>query len=79
MKTSEEEIHQVEITIPPSVNTWSLDFTAGQNIGFNDGIRVGKAIAVKMLEEFINDKHKMFGYIGHKEEFINDFKNRLEE
>lgn len=79
MKTSEEEIHQVENTIPPGVNTWSNDFITGQNKGFNDGIRVGKAIAVKMLEEFMSDKRKMFGYIGHKEEFINDFKNRLEK
>lgn len=78
MKTSEEEIHQVENTIPPSVSTWSLDFITGQNKGFNDGIRVGKAIAVKMLEEFISDKMKMIRYIGHAEEFINDFKKAME-
>lgn len=76
--TREEEIHQVENTIPPGVSTWSNDFITGQNKGFNDGIRVGKAIAVKMLEEFISDK-RMFNYIGHAEEFINDFKNRLEK
>lgn len=79
MKTSEEEIPQVENTIPPSVSPWSLDFITGQNKGFNDGIRVGKTIAIKMLEEFISDKRKMFNYIGHAEEFINDFKNRLEK
>ena len=78
MKTR-EEIHQVENTIPPSVSTWSLDFITGQNKGFNDGIHVGKAIAVKMLEEFISDKRKMFSYIGHKEEFINDFKRYVEK
>lgn len=57
------------------------DFQAdlGYKKGIEDGIRMGKLIAVKMLEEFISDKRKMFGYIGHKEEFINDFKNRLEK
>lgn len=57
------------------------DFQAhlGYRKGIEDGIWMGKIIAVKMLEEFISDKRRMFGYIGHKEEFINDFKNRLEE
>lgn len=79
MKTREEEIHQVENTFPPSVNPWSLDFITGQNKGFNDGIRVGKVIAISKLKEFINDNHKMINYIGHAKEFINDFKNRLEK
>lgn len=79
MKTREEEIPQVENTIPPSVSTWSLDFITGQNKGFNDGIRVGKAIAISKLEEFISDKMKMINYIGHADEFINDFKNRLKK
>lgn len=79
MKTSKEEIHQVENTIPPGVSTWSLDFITGQTKGFNDGIRVGKAIAIKKLEEFISDKRKMFGLIGHKEEFINCFKRYVVE
>lgn len=47
--------------------------------GMEDGIRMGKLIAVKMLEEFISDKRKMFGLIGHKEEFINCFKRYMEE
>lgn len=79
MKTSEEEIPQVENTIPPSVSTWSLDFITGQTKGFNDGVRAGKTIAIKMLKEFISDKMKMINYIGHADEFINDFKNRLEK
>lgn len=79
IKTREEEIHQVENTIPPSVSTWSLDFITGQNKGFNDGIRAGKAIAISKLEEFISDRRKMFGLIGHKEEFINCFKRYVEE
>lgn len=79
MKTSEEEIPQVENAIPPSVNTWSNDFITGQTKGFNDGIRVGKTIAIKMLEEFISDKMKMINYIGHADEFINDFKKAMDE
>ena len=57
------------------------DFQAhlGYRKGIEDGIWMGKLIAVKILEEFISDKRKMFGYIGHKDEFINDFKNRLEK
>lgn len=57
------------------------DFQAnlGYKKGMEDGIRMGKLIAVKMLEEFISDKRKMFGLIGHKEEFINCFKRYVVE
>ena len=57
------------------------DFQAdlGYKKGMEDGIRMGKLIAVKMLEEFISNKRKMFEYIGHKEEFINCFKRYVEE
>lgn len=51
----------------------------GYKKGIEDGIRMGKLIAVKMLEEFISDKRKMFGLIGHKEEFINCFKKYVEK
>ena len=39
----------------------------------------GKIFAISKLEEFISDKRKMFGLIGHKEEFINCFKRYVEE
>lgn len=57
------------------------DFQAdlGYKKGMEDGVIIGKSIAIKKLEEFISDKRKMFNYIGHADEFINDFKNRLEE
>lgn len=58
------------------VNVWTVDFTEGRRIGMEDGIVIGKYIAVKILEEFMSDRKRMFNYIGHAEEFINDFKNR---
>lgn len=39
----------------------------------------GQNFAISKLEEFISDRRKMFGLIGHKEEFINDFKKAMEE
>ena len=39
----------------------------------------GQNFAISKLEEFISDKRKMFGLIGHKEEFINCFKRYVEE
>lgn len=60
-------------------NPWTNDYIEGRRIGMEDGVIIGKSIAIKKLEEFISDKRKMFNYIGHADEFINDFKNRLEK
>ena len=61
------------------LNLQDFQSDLGYKKGMEDGIRMGKLIAVKILEEFISDKRKMFGYIGHAEEFINDFKKILDE
>ena len=60
-------------------NPWTIDYIEGKRTGMEDGVIIGKSIAMKKLEEFISDKRKMFNYIGHAEEFINDFKKILEK